>query len=1208
MTDEKKLLSENISVFDNFQYAINIGYDLYSEDKIRNYIPTESAVDLMEDIILSTSPSSSDRARIFVGPYGKGKSHLALVILSMLCRNDSELYSNVLSMICHTKPELCDYIKAFHKANKKLLPVVVQGSGMGIRQSLLFALRKALENVDLSGFMPETYFKAAILAIKNWKNSYPETYKNFVNEINCSVEEFENELNSYNNKYYEEFVSIYPSLTSGSEFNPVNGMDVVALYSEVAAKIKEHGYEGIFVVYDEFSKYLEGNIKKIAGDEIKALQDFAECCNRSKNNQIHILLISHKNILNYIDNLSKTKVDAWKAVSNRFKSVELNTSPSQTYDLLSKVISHNENWFGKFKKKYSIEFDKIIRIWNDSKIFSDMNEGIDKLTYSCYPLSPITLFMLPRISEEIAQNERTLFTFMSSKTQKNTLSMYLSSHKDDMFNIVTPDYIFDYFEPLFKAEAYDKPIHKYWKAAKVALKKLDDNHLLEKQIIKTLTLIYIIGRFDLLPPETNVISNIYDYGNVRACAAISYLQSNNIIRVLDNKNHLRIVEHTDIDIDALISDETEKIKLKRDVTSILNEYVNGKVVYPNSYNDRNYVIRYFDLKFINASELDSIICQDVLLENISGDGAVYAVVNDAGNMNSVRKCISKFTNTRIAFIVSKSDDDVSSYVYKYYAIKSYIDVCEDTVVKDELSISLADLEEYMDDYIDSFMFPEYDKSEYFIGGIKRRVKRRSEWSFMLSKIYTDVFYNYPIINNEMINKNIISSQAQNSRNKVLSALLDNDISADLGLKGSGQEVSIMRTTLKNKGMIICDNNGCSIKLNELEDVKLQHVIDVIKVFVINASEPGGVSFSLLYDILQNPENGIGLKKGIIPIYIACVLHYYKKYAVITKNNKEIELSSRLLDSINEKPDDFNIYVESWNAEKEEYISSLATIFSGYIKTAELQYSNFDYIVRAMQRWYLQLPKYSKEVKKYYDKFGVIHNIDKATMKFVNLIKGAELNARETLFDKVIKIYGYEDFSKKIADDIKSSKLILDSAKINLINFIISNLRDKFDSRANENESFSSIVMNWYDSLNDMTKNHVFNDIDSGLLDLVSKITPNEVEFIEQFAKIATGLRIDDWADVTVEVFFNAIDSFIETINSYNEKHDENSSAHVGSYKLTFINENGDETYKTFDLTEYSGMANLMYSDIEAMLDEYGEAISKNEKRQILVDIINNLLS
>ena len=108
------------------------------------------------------------------------------------------------------------------------------------------------------------------------------------------------------------------------------GDDIEKLRKEIA----KYGYTGIYVIYDEFSKFLEGNLNKISGAEIKTLQDFAENCCRSKSQQLHILLISHQNILNYVDKLSKTKIDAWKAVSNRFKTLEFNTSLPCKYEFL----------------------------------------------------------------------------------------------------------------------------------------------------------------------------------------------------------------------------------------------------------------------------------------------------------------------------------------------------------------------------------------------------------------------------------------------------------------------------------------------------------------------------------------------------------------------------------------------------------------------------------------------------------------------------------------------------------------------------------------------------------------------------------------------------------------------------------------------------------------------------------------------------------
>lgn len=68
------------------------------------------------------------------------------------------------------------------------------------------------------------------------------------------------------------------------------------------------------------------------------LQDFAEKCNRSGEKQMHLMLISHKEIANYIDKLPKQKVDGWRGVSERFKHIHLNNNFMQTYEIIESAI------------------------------------------------------------------------------------------------------------------------------------------------------------------------------------------------------------------------------------------------------------------------------------------------------------------------------------------------------------------------------------------------------------------------------------------------------------------------------------------------------------------------------------------------------------------------------------------------------------------------------------------------------------------------------------------------------------------------------------------------------------------------------------------------------------------------------------------------------------------------------------------------------
>lgn len=123
--------------------------------------------------------------------------------------------------------------------------------------------------------------------------------------------------------------------------------------------MKQYGYSGLYVVYDEFSKYLEANITEASLSDTKTLQDFAEKCNRSGATQLHLMLISHKEIANYIDKLPKQKVDGWRGVSERFKHIHLNNNFSQTYEIISSVIQKEPALWTAFQARNQKDFESI---------------------------------------------------------------------------------------------------------------------------------------------------------------------------------------------------------------------------------------------------------------------------------------------------------------------------------------------------------------------------------------------------------------------------------------------------------------------------------------------------------------------------------------------------------------------------------------------------------------------------------------------------------------------------------------------------------------------------------------------------------------------------------------------------------------------------------------------------------------------------------
>ena len=68
------MITDMVSTAPGFQTSVNIAYDLNNSDKIKHLIPTTAAVNLFEDFLLSTDNASTNRARILIGAYGKGKN------------------------------------------------------------------------------------------------------------------------------------------------------------------------------------------------------------------------------------------------------------------------------------------------------------------------------------------------------------------------------------------------------------------------------------------------------------------------------------------------------------------------------------------------------------------------------------------------------------------------------------------------------------------------------------------------------------------------------------------------------------------------------------------------------------------------------------------------------------------------------------------------------------------------------------------------------------------------------------------------------------------------------------------------------------------------------------------------------------------------------------------------------------------------------
>lgn len=761
----------------------------------------------------------------------------------------------------------------------------------------------------------------------------------------------------------------------------------------------------------------------------------------------------------------------------------------------------------------------------------------------------------------------------------------------------------------------------------------------------------------------NFLFELYDdagYSREEIRGAVKNLSENlGVIYLNVHNNYIQLKAASGADVPALISDCVEKRRRAVRIVDILNNFNTEKFIYPTLYNVKNKMTRYFRFVFVSEKEFLEREDWKTFAENFNSDGCVFALFKDFENsensggttfdkekiVEKAKKISSEAKN--LLFIISSLDENFSEKLRRFDSVaflrnQLLADSSNllDSVLFDEYDIVYQDLYEVVKQIVHSYVRPERNLALYVSLGAERKLYRKSEFTNLISKICAEIFYRTPVVNNEMLNKNCLTGAATKSRAKLLDAMLNSPF-ADLGLSGSGQEVSFMRSALLLPGILKkAEKNSAEKKIFNLEpasgnsknDENFKNLFTVIKEFFARAEE-NEISFSELFELLVKPENGIGLRRGVIPLYIAAVVSSFSKNIVLKKSRIEVSVNAQSLAEIAESPQAFSVRVQKWSDEKENYINSLENIFSDFVIEDEKSANGYSYLINAMLRWYRSLPKYTKQMKKVYcgsasglEKKSVL--VQKEYSAFLNILRQGGFGANEILFEKIPCAFKKEksvqtDFS--LAENIKNAKNFFDFALENFTEKIIEETKNSFDKNAGE-KSLKNVVAEFCAKLDPKTENHVFENGAHSLLKIYKSAGNDEKQIAGEMAKVLTGLSIDDWNDETVGVFFERLDELNKTLMEFRnplgirqaqcppDSSEKSASSKVetsddaaNNYEIRFAHSGTENAKsKSFKKVECSVRAKSLEEEIWRTIEEMGQSVTDAEKRQVLVSLLEKL--
>ncbi len=1189
-------LNEIVSFDESFKSSINLYLNLNNRDKVLRYIPTKSSVSFLNEYLCAVR-NNKEQASLLIGPYGKGKSHLLLVLLAIVSMERTPENSDVIDKLIakirtvdDIGDDVAENISAIWNKKGKFLPVLITNTQTDLNQAFLYGLNDALKREGIEGLIPDTYYSIAIEKILNWEKEYPETYELFssaVGEQGLSVAELKAGLATFSKKELMVFTSIYPQLTSGSEFNPMVASDPLTLYKSVSEKlVDEFGYGGIYIVFDEFSKYIESQSGSASGNNMKLLQDMCELANDSKDAQIFLTLVAHKSIKEYGKYISEETINAFTGIEGRIIEKLFVTSSKNNYELVKNAIIKDEARLIDIPNYDFYLGSTKLEAFYQIPAFKSKFEKRDfkKIIFEgCYPLNPVSAYLLLNVSEKVAQNERTLFTFISND-EPNSMARYISNHTSEMFWGVGADLIYDYFSGLFKKEVINEHVHNEWLNAEYALSKCDTEE--QKKIVKALAIFLIVNKDEEMPAEENILALATGISN--AGVVIEELLMSQVVYRKGSTNNLvfktRAGSALKTEIKRRRSIKGDRANYGRVFENITKKYY----VIPRKYNADHAMTRYYRHEYMAVDDFLSITEVSVLFDTDSyADGKVISLYSIGKiEVSKIRKHIKELNCKKLIVICPRHSFTMLKQALDYEILQELKNDSSFTTDNEILKRELPILEEDLSKEIEEYLYKMYEDDEecklFYLNGDTLSAKRGVEVERVVNSCCRTIYEKTPLINNEMINRHIISTgQTKKARLNIIHAILNHEDDESF-YAGTNQEATIYRS-------MFC---GTGIKAGE-PNAEIQEVLLLMKDFIEECSKRKSSLKCLVETLVTEPY---GVRRGVLPIYLAYLLAQRNEDIVVYFSDMEVQITADIVVNMCENPEDYALFMSEVDWQKEKYIESLNILF-GVQDNRNLSVNRIKNILICMQRWFRALPPVTRNASDF-SEYEKAEDVKGQLIKIRKILQKVDFNPYEELFVNLPEIF-------KTEGDLEATYIMIDKCKTafdDYFDWMLQNATvttcEVFATR--KSQELYHVVKEWHENQSDISKNGLHGGRITNLMSAVENLNVySDTEVTKKIIKAVMNVYVENWNDTSYREYVQVLQAVKQDVESLKDQKTDD------KLKLSFVGKNGKPIEKYYEpVTESTGT--VLRNVIEDTLDEYDD-LSVNDRVAILLEMIEKVI-
>ncbi len=578
--------------------------------------------------------------------------------------------------------------------------------------------------------------------------------------------------------------------SGGSDVKPV--LDVLARCSE---RLYAESGGGLLLLIDEMGRYVEFAVSNPSREDPSVFQQLAERASGARNNGLAVVGFLHHRFGDYVATLGDWLEGEWRRSSERYEEIAFHESHEQMLYLLSEALVARHPHSGAVKNAARSHY----REAGERGLFTLASDDLVAIGEHLYPFHPGALACLWSCSRRFGQNERSVFAFLQSS---EPFGYQEFAHRMDYSgsNWYRIDDVYDHLASQGSLRFQSKDREKRWEMGQDALLVCGDLPVEALRVLKAVSLIAVLEPVPGLSAEVDTLAWLLECDQDDVRTGLADLAKRGAIHRRESQADWSLWSHTSVDLDRWMDKAKAAVPEMRRLDEELSRVTSRRSMVAQRHYHRTGTLRSFGIRIgeetvETGSEIDGL----VVVRPTYPDEEPARIRQEAARTSKRLGSLAVVRMQPISSGILAIARDLACW---RWVQASCGELRIDDFARAEVERRIRDLENELRGRL--LPFGQANAAELGVEWLHEgdvvRIESRAALSRFLSDVCDRTFDKAPILRNELINRDKLSSAVAAARMRLLGLMIDEEEREFLGLTGAPPERTIYLSMFHVSGM------------------------------------------------------------------------------------------------------------------------------------------------------------------------------------------------------------------------------------------------------------------------------------------------------------------------------------------------------------------------------------------------------------------------